>query len=136
MFCRMSIFFRFFRRKSPLTRLTNPCGMVYNKNTDRESANLTDDAPTNIVIEITVLFGSLGGYFFFLSINMTTKLRTAIIIITNEKRSPYVTYISVTSYPVKDFGGQRNILGIVRKLFSHFTLKNNDFSSVSTRKMY
>ena len=27
-------------------------------------------------------------------------------------------------------------LGIVRKLFSHFTLKNNDFSSVSTRKMY
>ena len=27
-------------------------------------------------------------------------------------------------------------LGIVRKLFSHFTLKNNDFSSASTRKMY
>ena len=27
-------------------------------------------------------------------------------------------------------------LGIVRKLFSHFTLKNNVFSSVSTRKMY
>ena len=28
------------------------------------------------------------------------------------------------------------ILGIVRKLFSHFTLKNNDFPSISTRKMY
>ena len=30
----------------------------------------------------------------------------------------------------------KNSYGIVRKLFSHFTLKNNDFSSVSTRKMY
>ena len=76
---------------------------MYNKNTDRESANLTDDAPEILINEITAKFPRLGGYFFFLSINMTTKLRTAVIIITNEKRSPYVTYISVTSLSCEGF---------------------------------
>ena len=106
----MSIFSRFFRRKSPLTRLTNPCGMVYNKNTDRESANLTDDAPTNIVIEITVLFGSLGGYFFLLCVAERMTPITVAIIVTKANRSPNVTYIDITSDSFHTGTGERNIL--------------------------
>ena len=71
--------------------------MVYNKNTDRESANLTDDAPTNIVIEITVLFGSLGGYFFLLCVAERITPITVAIIVTKANRSPNVTYIDITS---------------------------------------
>ena len=108
----MSIFSRFFRRKSPLTRLTNPDGMVYNKNTDRESAKLTDDAPNlNLVKEITALeVESLGGYFFLLCVAERMTPITVAIIVTKANRSPNVTYIDITSDSFYTGTGERNIL--------------------------
>ena len=85
---------------------------MYNKNTDRESAKLTDDAPNlNLVKEITALeVESLGGYFFLLCVAERMTPITVAIIVTKANRSPNVTYIDITSDSFYTGTGERNIL--------------------------